>query len=206
MPYTRIYVTDAAVRIWRFGTACTRLRTMLVIAFAGSSGIFLAQTPLLIQLPDMQITADKVIRGDGDTYGLGDWRCRFKASIEAQTVVVEGEIVFSENANDFSTIVGTARQRIKFAALEPCRHCRIVLDEPIGSVGGPNIGARGARWYKGKGLIRRAKMTTDTFGDDVGRVGGTIQFAPLQLKVYCNYALQHYFYESLGIVGAVLKK
>ncbi len=184
-----MYVNDPQIAIQRFGTVFRRIRAILMMAFAGCAGGLWSQTPLLIQLPDVPITADKVVRGDGDTYGFGDWHCRFKASMEGPSVVVEGELVFSENANDFTTIVGTVHRRFKFAELEACRHCRVVLDEPTGSVGGINIGARGARWYRGQGLVRRAKMTTDTFGEDVGRVGGVIQFAPLRVLVQCDYAV-----------------
>ena len=56
-----------------------------------------------------------------------------------------------------------------------------------GCIGGGHVG--GARWYRGQGLVRRAKMTTDTFGEDVGRVGGVIQFAPLRVLVQCDYAV-----------------
>ena len=67
-------------------------------------------------------------------------------------------------------------------ALERCRHCQVTLGETSGSVSGPNIGARGYRWFDGQGLVRRAKIQTDVFGADAGKIGGAIQFAPIQIK------------------------
>lgn len=150
-----------------------------------------AQTVFLYQIPDANITADKVTKGDGDTYGLGDWRCTVKAVLEGTVLKVSGDIVFTEKANDFSTIVGHFEQNHPVQALEQCKQCTILIDEPVGSVSGPNVGARGYKWYRGQGLIRKAKIQTDVFGADEGRVGGIIRFAPIKLVVHCDYAFDN---------------
>jgi hypothetical protein len=150
-----------------------------------------AQTTFLFQIPDATITADKITKGDGDTYGLGDWRCTFKASLDGSTLKVTGDIVFTEKANDFSTIVGSFQQNYAVDVLEKCKQCTILIDEPMGSVSGLNVGARGYRWYRGQGLIRKAKIQTDVFGADEGHIGGIIRFAPIKLVVHCDYAFDN---------------
>jgi hypothetical protein len=148
----------------------------------------LAQKSFNIELPDIQITASRIVRGDGDTYGLGDWKSTFTVALDGTTLKVDGTISFTEKANDFTTIVGEYHQRIAVGALERCRHCQVTLGETTGSVSGPNIGARGYRWFGGQGLIRRAKIQTDIFGEDVGNIGGTIQFALIRILVDCSIA------------------
>lgn len=147
-----------------------------------------AQQSFDIMLPDAQIIAERVVRGDGDTYGLGDWHCAFNVSLEGTMLKIEGKISFTEKANDFTTIVGEYHQQIAVGALERCRHCFVSLNETQGKVTGPNIGARGYQWFAGQGLVRRAKIQTDTFGEDTGNIGGTIQFAPIRVLVDCSIA------------------
>ncbi|MBX2892955.1 MAG: hypothetical protein KF734_18740 [Saprospiraceae bacterium] len=147
-----------------------------------------ASRDVVVMLPEARIVADRLVRGDGDTYGLGDWRCDFRVELDGSTLHVIGKIVFAENGNDFTLIVGEYRQRIVVGELEKCRQCQLSLEEARGTVSGPNIGARGARWYVGQGLIRRAKIVTDTFGEDVGRVGGTVELAPVWVRVDCPIA------------------
>lgn len=144
-----------------------------------------AQGSFTIQLEDVEITATRVVRGDGDTYGLGDWYCRYSVALDCDALVLEGKIVFTEKANDFSTISGVFKKRIPVEALERCQYCLVQLDPTEGTVSGPNIGARGYRWFAGEGLIRRAKIQTDVFGTDAGHIGGTIQFAPVRVLVDC---------------------
>lgn len=147
-----------------------------------------AQESFSIALPDAQITAHRIVQGDGDTYGLGDWRCAFTVTLEGTVLKVDGKIRFAENANDFTTIVGEYHQQVEVGALEHCRQCLVSLDESQGTVTGPNIGARGYRWFAGQGLIRRARIQTDIFGEDAGNIGGTIQFAPIRVLVECAMA------------------
>lgn len=172
-----------------FTSMPTKLLLFLYL-FAGSYTLS-AQTSFLYQIPDATITADQVTKGDGDTYGLGDWRCNVKASLEGTVLKVSGDIVFTEKANDFSTIVGHFEQNHKVQALEQCKQCTILIDEPVGSVSGPNVGARGYKWYLGQGLIRKAKIQTDVFGADEGHIGGIIRFAPIKLVVHCDYAFDN---------------
>ncbi len=147
-----------------------------------------AQRTLSISLPDAHIAADRVTRGDGDTYGLGDWRCAFTLKLEGSVLRLDGTILFTEQANDFTTIVGEYHRRIPVGELEKCRTCRTSLSETYGTASGPNIGARGYRWFSGQGLVRRAKIQSDTFGDDVGHIGGTVQFAPVRVLIECLVA------------------
>ncbi|MCC7465318.1 MAG: hypothetical protein IT261_03570 [Saprospiraceae bacterium] len=144
-----------------------------------------AQESFVIQLDEVEITASRIVRGDGDTYGLGDWHCRFGVSLSGSMVLLEGRIIFAEKANDHTTIVGTFKKQIPVKALEACQHCIIQLDPAEGTVSGTNIGARGYRMFAGQGLIRRASIQTDVFGQDAGHIGGTIQFAPVRVLVDC---------------------
>ncbi len=153
------------------------------------SAALCAQPPVLaLQLPDVSITADQVLRGDADTYGLGNWRCTFHLSWDGSEAVLEGYIIFRESANDSTIIRGRVLHRIALPELAPYGLCTLTFDRAYGAVGGPNIGARGARWYAGRGLIRKALIVTDTFGDDVGRIGGLVQFRPVQIRLDCLYA------------------
>lgn len=144
-----------------------------------------AQGSFTLALEDVDITAKRIVRGDGDTYGLGDWFCRYTVTLDGSAVVLEGKITFWEKANDFSTISGVFKKRIPVPALERCKHCVVQLDPTEGTVSGPNIGARGYRWFAGQGLIRQANIQTDVFGTDAGHIGGTIQFAPVRVLVDC---------------------
>jgi len=155
------------------------------------SGPLPAQAPtyISVELPDIWIMANQILRGDGDTYGNGDWYCKVNAALDAEgNIRLEGELMFAEKANDFTTITRSFKRIIKVPALEKCKECRLSLDETRGYVSGLNVGARGYRWYRGKGLIRRVYFQTDTFGTDAGRVGGRIVFSPLKVLVKCEYA------------------
>lgn len=147
-----------------------------------------AQSHLDIPLPNAEIRAKKILHGDGDTYGMGDWKCDFTITLEDATLIVNGKIVFSEKANDFSVIMGEYKQKIKISELEKCRHCIVTVLEKTGSVSGKNVGARGYRVYQGSGIIQSARIVTDTFGLDAGQVGGEVTFEPLRLDIKCLYA------------------
>ncbi len=147
-----------------------------------------AQTVLTVQLPDVSISADRVLRGDADTYGLGDWYCTFRLTLDGDSITLNGYIAFHEKANDSSIIVGHVRHRVALPFASDYHWCAREADPSSGIVSGPNIGARGPRWYAGRGLIRRAYVVTDTFGDDVGRIGGRVQFRPVHIRLRCEYA------------------
>jgi hypothetical protein len=147
-----------------------------------------AQPALVVRLPDVSITADRVLRGDADTYGSGDWYCTFQLTLEGPVAVLEGYIAFHEKANDSTVIVGRVRRCIALPEQEPYPWCALEAELNNGIVRGPNIGARGPRWYAGRGLIRRAYIVTDTFGNDAGRIGGRVQFRPVVVRLRCAYA------------------
>jgi hypothetical protein len=142
----------------------------------------IAQDAIVVTLPDIQIYADQLIRGDADTYGLGDWHSVFNMELRGTNLKVSGKIKFTENVNDYTTIVGEYSALIPVPALEKCQSCQLSL------VQGPNIGARGYKWYAGQGIIKRACIVTDTFGEDTGRIGGTIQFEKVTIHVNCLFA------------------
>jgi hypothetical protein len=191
----RLFVSLTKLLRWearRFATqkisAMHFLQNALLIPIFLLANAAAAQQSFDIALPDVQIVADRLLRGDGDTYGLGDWQCSFTVSLDGTALKLEGKILFAERANDFTTIVGEYHQRIEVSALARCQHCLVQLDETYGTVSGPNIGARGYRWFGGQGLVRRAKIQTDTFGEDAGHIGGTLQFAPVRVLVDCLIA------------------
>jgi len=150
-----------------------------------------AQSNITIQvpLPDAAIYADQLTKGDGDVYGLGDWSANFSFTIDSHVLVVRGSMIFAEKANDHTTIVGNFEQRIEVEALKNCRFCAAELVENTGFVQGPNVGARGYRWYSGRGLVKNAYIITDTFGTDVGRIGGVVRFAPVSIRLFCALAM-----------------
>ncbi len=144
---------------------------------------------LQVPLPDAVIYADQLTKGDGDVYGLGDWSANFTLTIDSHVLVVRGSMIFTEKANDHTTIVGNFEQRIEVEALKNCRFCAAELVENTGFVQGPNVGARGYRWYSGKGLVKNAYIMTDTFGTDVGLIGGVVRFAPVSIRLFCALAM-----------------
>lgn len=161
---------------------------MLTLAVCATSGMVTAQSSFFIHLPDVQIMADRITHGDGDTYGLGDWQCAFTATLEGTYLLLDGTIIFAEKANDLTTIIGQYHRRIQVRELGHCHNCKVKLSKTYGVVRGPNIGARGYRWFRGQGLIHRAYIQTDTFGDDASRIGGTVQFSRLRVSVECPQA------------------
>ena len=147
----------------------------------------IAQQYININIPDVQIWADKITNGDADLYGSGDWCCTFTTRIDGDYLVLDGKISFAEKAGDFTTIIGSYHHRILVEELQKCSSCEVSLEEKIGFLSGQNVGARGVQTYNGKGIIRSAKIVTDTFGNDNGKVGGRIKFNPIRFKVVCIY-------------------
>jgi hypothetical protein len=166
------------------------MRLLFFSFFGMLAGVVTAQLPIVVQLPDVQLTANRLVRGDGDTYGLGDWACTFRLSIDSCYLRVDGQVVFAEKANDFTTIVGECHELIPLEVLKKNPQYHLRLERNFGSVAGSNIGARGYRWFAGTGVVRRANIQTDTFGNDVGRIGGTVQFHPVRILVFHALAAQ----------------
>jgi hypothetical protein len=147
-----------------------------------------AQKPIAVALPDIKITADQLLSGNADTYGRGDWQAQFTAVLVGTELHIDGKILFSEKSHDFTVLAGAFHTKIAFDTLKYCRGCLISTNQTSGSVGGINIGARGYRWFEGQGLVSRAKIQTDVFGDDLGRIGGTVQFNTFYIFVNCPLA------------------
>lgn len=144
-----------------------------------------SQDTLSIPLPDVYIFAGRLIKGNADLYGLGDWVCRFRVSIKDSVLILRGDIIFKEKANDYTIIEGAVQKSIVAPELSAFAGCLLSLSPNRGEVRGPNIGARGFQWFKGNGLVRRAFIRTDTFGLDVGKVGGRVQFEPVKIVARC---------------------
>jgi hypothetical protein len=168
------------------------MKNLLVLSgllFFSGSLLLPAQTVIAIPLPDVTVWANKCIRGDADLYGLGHWDCHLKAKIIGKQVRIEGKIVFSEGANDFTTIVGAFTKVVHIAHCLPAGEWDISpVEVGTGIVSGNNMGASGPHWFAGSGLIQQAKITTDTFGPDTEKIGGTLQFKPLKVQISPVYA------------------
>jgi len=147
-----------------------------------------AQSLIAVPLPDITVWADKCVQGDRDIYGLGTWSCSIKAKIVQRQLVLTGKIIFIEEANDFTLIVGHFTKVMNIAPCLPGGEWAI---EPVGnmagSVAGLNTGASGIHFFEGTGLIQRAYLITDTFGEDTGNIGGTLKLKPLQVRIYPVY-------------------
>jgi hypothetical protein len=148
-----------------------------------------AQKIVTIYPKDQVVAADRLLRGDGDTYGMGDWQTVVRLSVEDTLLLIHGELIFRENANDFTTIAGTFQQKIPIDMLKDCQQCQFSIQQPTGRAEGENIGARGYKWFAGQGALRRVHFQTDTFGEDVGLIGGRVQYRPVQIAVRCLLAL-----------------
>lgn len=146
-----------------------------------------SQKMLTIPLPDLEVFADKLRSGDCDLYGLGNWQCEVSVKIDGAYLVLKTKAVFSEDNPDYTVIEGGSSKKIYVEELAKYTFCDLELEQFSGSVNGKNIGARGYRWYYGNGMIKKAWIVTDTFGCDVGKVGGTIQLHPLRVNVQCTY-------------------
>jgi hypothetical protein len=162
---------------------------LLLLLLGGSTPTLLrSQKMLTIPLPDFEFFADKLSSGDCDLYGLGSWQCEISIKIEGAYLLIKAKAVFSEDNPDYTIIEGAYSKRIYVEELAKYAHCDLEQEQFSGSVSGKNIGARGYRWYNGSGMVKRAWIATDTFGCDVGKVGGTIQLHPLRVSVQCTYA------------------
>lgn len=160
---------------------------LFLLCFTGGSLSASAQDTITIRLPDMQIFANKLMRGNADLYGLGDWICRYRISLKDSILVMKGDIIFRENANDYTIMEGAVKQSIVVPELTGFAGCQILLSPSKGEVRGLNIGARGYQWFRGHGLVRRAFIRTDTLGLDVGKVGGRVQFQPVKIIAQCYF-------------------
>lgn len=157
---------------------------IMISAILMAQNIFAQQTTTL-RIPDLEIIANKVTHGDGDVYGRGVWSSSFTIKQIDTTLHIDGVISFKENSNDFTEITGTVHQTI---TLNQLHYCTAIPIQNSGKVEGDNIGARGYRWFAGQGIIRRAWIQTDTFGNDAGKIGGKIQFQPIQIIYDCPMA------------------
>ncbi len=143
----------------------------------------LAQNNIEVPIPPIAITADRVLSGDADTYGLGTWQCNVQARLSHDTIFLTGQIVFSENANDFTCIVGDFAKEIHLKATIDQRYWDYSLLTTQGRIYGGNRGARGYGWFRnGQGLVQKARLKTDDFGMDAGKIGGWLYLRPIKLQ------------------------
>ena len=147
-----------------------------------------AQETISIQIPDFDIYANQLMRGDADTYGLGNFKLKIEASVVDGKLYLSSKLKFEEGANDFTTIRGEFTQMFEVKRLTQCRTCEIKLENYLGTIEGDNFGARGYRVFKGDGLFESATIQTDTFGTDTGKIGGRVKMKPIQIIIQCLYA------------------
>jgi hypothetical protein len=161
---------------------------LLLLLGGGMPMLLRSQKMLTIPLPDITLFADKLNSGDCDLYGLGSWQYDVSIKTEGAYLTIKAKAVFSEENPDYTVIEGVYSKRIYVEELAKYAHCELEQSQFSGSVSGKNIGARGYRWYSGSGSVKKAWIQTDTFGCDVGKIGGTIQLHPLRVSVQCAYA------------------
>ena len=166
-----------------------QLYVPLFLLLAGISKPIVAQETLILHIPDTEIWADKLLSGDADIYGLGNWQCDFSATIIGHYLWIHGKITFSEQANDHTVIVGTVHRCFNIKTLSKQSGYEIIgMKTNKGNAHGMNIGARGYTTFLGGGIVKTATFVTDTFGNDVGKVGGKVKFMPLVLRIKHLYA------------------
>jgi hypothetical protein len=153
------------------------LVSFILISLLSYRGI--AQEVCTIQIPDQTLFADQMLNGDGDLYGLGSWQIHVNVEVIQRELVIRAEIIFSEDANDQTTIMGIKEWSIPIGKVNQ-ENLRLVIPA-TGHASGKNIGARGTRTWQGFGLIEKVHICTDTFGTDTGKVGGTLVFRPIEL-------------------------
>lgn len=154
----------------------------------GHSLVAQTEYSVRIQIPEMQIYADRLVRGDEELWGLGDWECVWDIELSGDSIYIRGKILFRELANDMSVFVGKVERRIRAEELAQCPFC--TLDDFVqqGCISGKNAGAVGYRRYRGVGIVRSGFIQTDTFGPDLGKVGGTVRFRPMEVPLRCSVA------------------
>jgi hypothetical protein len=146
-----------------------------------------AQEVITVQLPEIEIYADQLLNGDGDIYGLGTFSVEVQASIEDSMLVIDTQMIFEEGQNDQTTIYNSSRFAFQVKRLSACQSCGLKVRQHDGQLTGKNIGARGFRRWMGNGIVHSALIQTDTFGSDIGKVGGQILLRPIEIEIYCDY-------------------
>jgi len=142
-----------------------------------------AQETIILNIPDITIYANELIQGNSDTYGRGVWKSNFTLEIIDDQVNLKAELLFLENQGDNTIITGKFEGNYPIPSFIKYPNCSFKLPVKKGVVEGANFGARGFRTFEGKGIIHTISIQTDTFGDDVGKVGGTIHFNPIEIIV-----------------------
>ncbi|MFN4080734.1 MAG: hypothetical protein ACK4NS_07510 [Saprospiraceae bacterium] len=148
-----------------------------------------AQFAIQIQAPEMRIYATQLIQGDDELWGLGVWETRWVAEARGDSLWLRGEIFFREMANDHSVFYGKAELGLPVGELAAYPFCAIEPLTMSGGVKGNNAGAVGYKRYRGNGLAASALIRTDTFGPDLGKVGGVVRFRPIALRLSCSVAM-----------------
>jgi hypothetical protein len=146
-----------------------------------------AQEVITVQLPEIEIYADQLLNGDGDIYGLGGFSVDVHAEIRDSLLVIHAQILFEEGQNDQTTLFGSNTYAFEVKRLSQCQSCGLKVRQHDGQLTGKNIGARGFRRWMGNGIVHSALIQTDTFGSDIGKVGGQILLRPIEIEIYCDY-------------------
>jgi hypothetical protein len=159
------------------------MRTSAMLASLFLVTALYSQDTINVQISPIDLYANELTRGDGDLYGLGSFQIESQIKLSGAEVQINLYMRFEEGAHDFTTIIGQKTTTETLPELLPClsQRCRII--GPIGSLNNQNIGARGYRNFAGTGHLKSAYVQTDTFGSDVGQIGGQIKFDTLRIVI-----------------------
>jgi hypothetical protein len=157
-------------------------RFVCIMLLFGASTLS-AQQSITIYPSAFEIRATDILKGDGDTYGLGNFVVKTTLYLKNEWLTVRVDLKFAENANDFTTIVGSVQYMYKIDEIAKCRSCVHTLAHEQASTVHKNIGARGYKVFGGDEIVESLYFITDTFGEDAGNIGGTVQLAPITIYV-----------------------
>ena len=166
------------------------LQLLLLSAFAPRLGATTDDGRLLrVTVPPMTVYADRLEQGDCDLYGRGDWQVTVRATVQGDCVVLQGRLLFQENAGDNTRITGKFKKVLPLPE-GPGRKpwCAYRLREHTGAVRGKNTGPVGPQSKKGEGLIESADIVSDTWGCEPGEVGGRVRFRDIEVECFCDVA------------------
>jgi hypothetical protein len=159
------------------------------LAAAGAPSTFDADREIRLKVPPVRVIADQLVQGDCDLYGGGEWSVSVRAQLNDEGVVLNGWLLFSENAGDSTQIRGRFRHFVSFKEHpDRQRWCSYRLQGQKGYMYGKNHGPVGELWYNGSGLIKGGKMVTDTWDCEVGQAGGVLYFNDLVILSHCEMA------------------
>lgn len=79
------------------------MRHFICTLFLCSLLLLAAQEAAIIKIPDKEIIADRLIRGNGDTYSMGDCWCSFRLSRTNDMLMLNGEMMAAQKSQSSSS-------------------------------------------------------------------------------------------------------